>query len=275
MSPSLLAIASALFGGITKIHARFIMKGLKSKTMVTLGFFSIALLMLPFSPFFFQFEWNRTSIGLILLVVIIDSLANLCYFRTLEKTEASHAAPLLSLAPIFTFIAAYFFLDQGLKPEHFTALALLLLIVAFSKEGHELKTLGRQTILPALGFSLLFGLSAIPIKLLLSHYEFTNAASLYWMRSILIALLILPFSMDSLTVSKKMLAHIFARSCFVIIGWVLLYHAIKLGDASIVMTLGNLTPIFVFIFAALFLKERITPLRGITALLAILVSILL
>lgn len=103
MNFTFIAILSAGFAAVASILARVLLKNLESKDILGLNFLIMAGSLLILSPFFYQFTFTVSNILLIILISSIDTLGNYYYFKTFEKTEASIATPMLSLAPGFTF----------------------------------------------------------------------------------------------------------------------------------------------------------------------------
>ena len=68
---------------------------------------------------------------------------------------------------------------------------------------------------------------------------------------------------------------IFIRGLFVIAQWVLLYVALSKGNAGVSVTLGNITPIFVFILSAIFLGEKPTLKKLLVSILILGLSLVI
>ena len=207
------------------------------------------------------------SIGLVLLIGLIDTLGNYFYFKTFEKTEASIALPLLSLAPVVTFFFGTIILSE--YPSIISvvsAFAIVLLIIGISIDWKELPTFRKATLYPALVSAFLFGISAIPSKYLLSTLHATNAPTLYMFRAMFIGIFALLIFKDSRPrLALKTYGFIFIRGLFVIGQWILLYYALTLGNTGVAVTLGNITPIFVLFLSILFLKEKFNWKKALAA----------
>lgn len=257
--------------------ARTLLKGLKSRDMLGVNFLTMGATLVLISPLFYFFKATWLSIGLVLLVAAIDTVANYFYFKTFEETEASVATPLLSLAPAFTFFFGWLFIGDAVGfTTYVLASAIIVLIVIFSADFKDFKKFKAHTLVPALLSSLLFGISAIPSKILLSNLHVINAPTLYMYRAGLIALFaLLFFNFPLRDITVKQFRLIFVRGLFVIATWVLLYTALTRGNAGVTVTLGNITPIFVFILGALFLREKPTVKKVITAVLILAFSLMI
>lgn len=274
---TLIPIASALLAAITSIFARILLKDVSARQMLAVNFFIMGATLLVLSPLFYRFAVSWQSISLVFLIAVIDTLANYLYFKTLENTEASVAIPLLSLAPVATFIFSALFLAE--YPSVTTilgALVIMILVVAISTDWQKLTHFKVATLYPGLASSALFGLSAIPTKYLLTTLAATNAPTLYMLRAGLIALfavLIFKNSFSLLDINKYRL--IFVRGIFVIGQYILLYYALTLGSAGVALTLGNITPVFVLILGAMFLGERFTWRKALAACTVLAISFII
>jgi drug/metabolite transporter (DMT)-like permease len=257
---TVIAVLSAVFAAVANILARTLLKDLKARDILAINFFTMGATLLLISPVFYHFEASITGFGLIVLIAIIDTAANFFFFKTFEKTEASVATPILSLAPAFTFLFGWIVLSDVVSIwTYIFATGIITLIVIFSVDFGKFQQYKADTLVPALTSALLFGLSAIPSKILLTTMHVINAPTLYMFRAgiiALFALLFFGFSVQNITIKQYRI--IFVRGLFVIAQWVLLYLALSKGNAGVSITLGNITPIFVFIFGMIFLKERPT-----------------
>jgi len=276
-SPTTLAIASSFFAAIAIILARTLLKDLKSRDILGINFFTMAAILLLLSPLFYFFNPTPLSIALLVLVAIIDTVANYFYFKTFEKLEASVAAPIVSLAPAFAFFFSWVFLGDVVSLRtYILAAAVIVAVIVLSSDKKGFTHIRFKEISPALISSLLFGLSAIPSKYLLNLSQTINAPTLYLFRAAMIALLALlffRFTIKHITVNQYRIITI--RSIFVIAQWVLLYYALTYANAGVVVTLGNITPAFVFILAILFLKEKITYKKITAAVLVLVLSFIM
>ena len=272
-----IAILSSFFGAIATILARTLLKDIKARDIMGINFLVMGAALVLIAPIFYHFDASFLSMGLVILIAIIDTAANYFFFKTFEKTEASVAAPLLSLAPGFTFLSSWAFLQEKVSPlTYVIATGILVSIIIFTydfKQGHQFKL---DTLKPAILSSILFGLSAIPSKYLLSNLHAINAPTLYMMRAGFIALfslLFFNFSINQLT--QRQFRIIFVRGLVVIAQWILLYLAITKGSTGVSVTLANITPIFVFILGMIFLKEKMSLKKFTAAGLILLLSFLI
>ena len=274
---TLLAIGSALLASIANILARTLLKDLKSKNIVGINFLTMAATLLVISPAFYFFEPSLKAVLLLLVVSLIDTVANYFYFKTFEKTEASVATPILSLAPIFTFVFGWVLLSEKVSATTLILSGIIvILIVWFSADRKKFHQFKLDTLKPALAASFLFGISAIPAKEILSNEAAINAPTLYMFRAALIALFsLIFFNFQTKGITPNQYRLIFIRGLFVIGQWLLLYYALALGNPGVTVTLANITPIFVFVLGALFLKEKVTTKKLLAASSVLVLSLLL
>jgi len=272
-----IAVLSALFGSVAIVLARVLLKELRSRDMLAINFLIMAAILLLLSPGFYYFKYSPMAVLLVLVIAIIDAFANYFYFKTFEKSEASLAAPALSLAPVFTFMFGWLVLSE--KVDWLSIVISLIIIVGvmfFSFNFKDWHKVGKETILPALLSSFLFGISALPAKYLLSTLHITNAPTLYMIRAALIALLSLLFFRFSIRdINLKQFRWLFVRSIFVIAQWLLLYFALTIGNTGVTVTLANITPIFVFILGIIFLREKFTYKKALAAMLILILSFII
>ncbi|OGH73721.1 MAG: hypothetical protein A3C90_02960 [Candidatus Magasanikbacteria bacterium RIFCSPHIGHO2_02_FULL_51_14] len=272
-----IAIASAFFAAIANILARTLLKNLRSQDFLGINFLTMGATLLLLSPIFYHFDASMLSISLIILIALIDSVANFFYFKTFEKTEASIATPILSLAPAFTFLLGWLFLGDVVGIKTFLlATIIIILILVISTDFQNFRTFRSSTLLPALTASFLFGVSAIPAKYLLDTLHVINAPTLYMFRAgfiALFALLFFGFSIQHIT--TKQYRVIFVRGIFVIVQWLLLYYALTRGSAGVAVTLGNITPVFVFFLSMLFLREKPTLKKLLASIFILIFSLII
>ncbi len=272
MSITALAILSAFFSGISNVWTRSLLRGINSLDLLKISFLTHGLLLLIVSPFFYYLHLSWQTGGLILMVAVIDWLANYFYFKTFEKAEASIATPLLSLSPSFTFLFGWLFIGDIVNLRtYIISFAIIILIAFFSINFKDFKRFNKETLIPGLLSSFLFGVSAIPSKLLLDSMHAINAPTLFMVRAFLISLFaFLFFSRRSFGfITKRQCVQILGRSVMIIASWILLYTALAKGNAGVAITLGSITPIFVFILSIVFLSERPTLRKVIAAVLVL------
>lgn len=272
-----IAIASAFFAAISNILARVLLRGLKSQTILSVNFTIIGLVLLCCMPWWWEFSFTWLAVSVVLIIAVLDLFSNYYYFKTFEKTDASIATPLLSLAPLFTFFFSWVLLGEASSGVTYVlAFAIVAALIIFSTDFKNLNSFKSDTLMPALTSSLFFGISAIPVSYILLELEATNAPTLFMLRAFTIALLAIPlFGFGWRAIKRQQLGFMAFRSLFVIAQYVLLYIAITRGSTGVAVTLGNITPIFVFLLGVLLLGESPTWRKAVAAGLVLVLSLLI
>ena len=274
MDFTLLAILAAIFGAIANILARTLLKEIKSRDIIGINFLIMVATLVIFSPKFYFLELTYYSLFLLLSIGVIDLIANYFYFKSFEKSEASFVTPLLSLAPAFSFIFSWALIQEQVSwYQLFLAVGIIAGIIVFSYDFSRKFVINKMALMNCIIASILFGLSAVPSKILLTTLEAVNAPTLYMVRGAFIGICGLVFfssNISGITLTQYRL--IFVRGLFVITQWILIYLALQKGSVGVTMTLINTTPIFVFILAIFFLREKPTVKKMCAAALVLLLS---
>ena len=156
----IIPIVSALLAAIVSILARVLFKGIPTKKILAVNFFTMAATLLIISPLFYKFIFSWKSICLVILIAVIDTSANYFYFKTFENTEASVAVPILSLAPVVTFLFSAIFLGEFPSLlSIISALVIMALIIVVSTDLKQWPKFSKTTLYPALASSFLCCLS--------------------------------------------------------------------------------------------------------------------
>ncbi len=275
----LIPLSSAFFGAFSNILAKKILKEITSKVFVPINFFVIFFLMTPVVIFSFKLTLIPITIILIILIGIIDAFANYFIFSSIEKGEISHVTPIFCLAPLFTVLFTGLFLPQQFNMKVIAAsiaitLSVYILNIKTKSFIEPIKSILTQENYFALIGAILFGLSAIPAKFVLTEYAVTSPATLYWIRALIIALVLsILFKPKISQLSKKDISFIAFRDIFVIIQWILLFYSIMISNVILAVTLANTIPLFTLIMARFAFKEKIT-FQKVIAIIIIMLAIL-
>lgn len=270
-----IAILSAFFSALANVFAKILLKDIKGSSIMGLSFLMVGSTLLIFSPLFYKFNPSWLSIGLLYTIGIIDGAANYFYFKTFERSEAGVATSLLALSPMITFIGAFLFLGTKTSPTAFILAVVIMLGIILLSDASNLKDLSVKNLHSHFLFapimaSILFGLSSIPSKALLSNIDAINGPTLYMFRATIIGMLSFIFlrpNLQALNVNHYRL--VWLQGLLAIITWTLLYQALTIGNPGITMTLANTSPAFAIILSGILLRERVT-LRKIVSVLLIL-----
>jgi drug/metabolite transporter (DMT)-like permease len=278
---SIIAVFSAFFAALANIFAKILLKDVKGFNVMGLSFLMVGSTLLIFSPIFYKFNPSWASIGLLYTIGILDAAANYYYFKSFEQSEASVATSLLALAPIITFIGAFMFLGTTTSPINFILAVLIMggiIILSGNKVSgiKDVKNIRSHSLFAPLMASILFGLSSIPSKALLSNLSAINAPTLYMFRATIIGMISFIFMRPNLQeLGLKHYKLIWLQGLLAIITWTSLYYALSKGNPGITMTLANTTPAFTIVLGALFLREKITIKKIVSVLLILCFSVLI
>jgi drug/metabolite transporter (DMT)-like permease len=226
-------------------------------------FLAITLAMIPFIYFFWQMDMQALqfkNIFIFGLVILFSITANLFTFYSMKWEEVTNLEPAKILEPLFVIILAIFFsffIDSHLFERNLKVIIPALIAAAaliFSHvEKHHLK-FNRYFIAAILG-SFFFALELIISRLILDFYSPTT---FYFLRcaSILVISLVL-FRPNFKKLGKKPRIFIFLLGLIWAVYRIVIYWGYRnLGVifTTLVIMLG---PIFIYLLAWRFLKEKI------------------
>jgi drug/metabolite transporter (DMT)-like permease len=270
-----------LLGAVTlaigTILERFVLRKRKIdiKLYQVLEFSGIVVAMLPVIYFFWKMEsaaLQPINILIFLLVVAFSIVANLLVFYSMKGEKLSNLEPAKVLEPLFVILLALvlsFFFDGRLYERNFKIIIPALIAGAaliFSHvEKHHLR-FNKYFIAAILG-SLFFALELVLSRLILDFY---SPITFYFLRSASILLL-------SFMLFRPKLSRIDKKIPFIALGigivWVINRIIIYYGyvNYGIVFTtlIIMLGPVFIYLFARLFLKEKFKWKNIIVALIII------
>jgi len=275
--PILGALALATGTIIEKIVLR--KKEVGIKLYQTAIFFAIILVMLPFVYFFWRVDstaFELKNIFIFIAVILSSLIANILVFYSMKWEKINNLEPARMLEPLFIISLAIifsFFIDTGLYDRNPNVIipafiAGMALIFSHLKK-HHLEF--NKYFTAAIFGSFFFALELIISRLILDYY---SPLSFYFLRCSVIFLLSLIIFMPKFEkLSSKIRLEIFAAG----VVWVIYRLAIYYGylNLGVVFTtlMIMLGPIFIYAFARIFLKEKLS-WRNITASIIILLSVL-
>ncbi|MEN7981849.1 MAG: DMT family transporter [Nanoarchaeota archaeon] len=271
--------AMALASGIILQKIVLKRKRIDIKLYQTLEFFAIVLVMLPLIYFFWKLDaeaLQMKNIFIFSLVILFSIAANLFTFYSVKWEKISNIEPAKILEPLFVIILAIFFsyvvdgnlFDRKLSviiPAFVAGLALIFSHV----EKHNL-TFNKYFIAAVLG-SFFFALELVISRLILDYY---SPMTFYFLRGISIfSLSLIIFRPKLIKLKPKVKAQIFVIGFIWVLYRIIVYYGyINLGVifTTLMLMLG---PIFVYLFAYIFLKEKLKP-KNIIAAIVIVASVL-
>lgn len=255
--------ALALAGGT--VFERRILKDRKIevKTYQTAGFLALIILMAPF--LFFYWELNSKALELknifiFSLIIIFSIIANLFSFHSLKGEKVTNTEPARIVEPLFVIILAIifsFFLDGVFERNYKIIIPALIsgfaLIFSHIKKHHL--DFNKPFVFALLG-SFFFALELVLTRLILDFY---SSLTFYFLRCAAIFLIsLIIFRPNLLKIDKKLKINIFLVGIIWVLYRIILYQGyIKLGIVftTLIIMLG---PVFLYILARIFLKEKLT-----------------
>jgi len=251
------------------------------RNLTVYGFSTMVLVMLPFIFFFWDVKPGALEFQNIIIfftVVILSLLAVTTSLYSLKREDVSEIEPIRLIQPLFTILLAFifsFFFSVYSNERNPLILILALIasiaLIASHVEKHHLK-MNKYIIAATLG-SFFFALELVISRSILELY---NPLTFYFLRCMfmfIFALIIFHPSIEPLKKSNIKFLILFGAVSAVIYRMVVYYGFLSLG---IVFTtiLFIVAPIFVYIFARVFLKEKIR-LKQIIASIIIIICIIL
>lgn len=249
------------------------------KNYTVYGFLALVLVMLPLIFFFWEIKPEAYSIVNILIfmsIVLFSILANILVFYSLKRKDVTELEPIRLMQPLFTvllaFILSFFFITYSTERKYsilILALIASISLIASHVRKHHL-VLNKYIIAALLG-SFFFAVELVISKAILPYY---SSLTFYFLRCLLIFLItafIFHPGIKSIKNKTKLLM-LLSGIIWVAYRWILYYGYLALG---IVFTtiLFILAPIFIFLFARIFLKEKIK-LRHIIASIIIILCVI-
>lgn len=228
----------------------------------TAGFLAIVLVMLPFIYFFWKLDpaaLELKNIIIFSIVVLFSIIANLLIFYSLKWEKISNLQPARVLEPLFViFLAIIFsFFVSDLYERNFNIIIPALVAAAaliFSHVKRYHLTFNKYFIAAVLG-SFFFAVELVFSMLILNFY---SPMSFYFLRSsaiLLISFIIFRPNFKKLDTKVRWL--IFLTGAIWAFYRIIVYYGylnIGIIFTTLIIMLG---PIFIYIFAKIFLKEKL------------------
>lgn len=241
---------------------------LNYKNYTVFGFLAIVIVMLPFIYFFWDIKPEAYALkNLIVLAFILltSILANLLTFFALKRENLSVLEPIRLMQPLFTVVLAVLIYSSERKWSIFilAIIASISLIAAHVKKHHLCYD---KYIIAALLGSLFFAIELVASKLILSYY---NSFTFYFLRCLLIFIITLLIFRPKDKIKNKVKFYIFITAAIWVVYRLILYYGYQTYGIVFTTILFILTPVFIFVFARIFLKEKITIRHIISAIIII------
>lgn len=248
--------------------------GLDSRRYTTYEFFAIVLVMLPFVYFFWKVDpaaLSLINLGIFAFVIVIAFFANILIFYSLKREKVSEFEPIWLMQSIFVVILAFIFYKSERNYLIFglAMIANLALILAHVRKYH---LVWDKYILAAFFGSFLFAVELITSKLILQYY---NPFMFYFIRCFFILLICyIAFRPNGKELSRENVWMILAIGAMWAVYRAIIYYGYQHIGVMLTALLFVLSPVFVFLFAVIFLKEK-PDWRQITSTIVIVICIAL
>ncbi len=256
-------------------------KKISIKTYLVATFLGVVLVMLPFIYFFWDINPQALELKnavIFLVVVILSIIANLFYLYSLKGEKVTKTEParilepllIILLAIIFSFIVSADLYERKLNVIIPALIAGVALVFSHVKKDHI--KFNKYFTAAMLG-SFFFALELVITILILDFY---SPMTFYFLRAtsiLLISLLIFKPKFKSIKTPIKL--KILLISFFWVIYRVVIYYGFLDPELGIVKTilLIMMAPIFIYILARIFLKEKLS-WRNIVASIVIIGCVL-
>lgn len=245
------------------------------KNYVVYGFLAIVLVMLPLIGFLWSVKPEAYSVKNMLIfafVIFTSIIANLLTYYSLKRKNVTELEPIRLMQPLFTillaFIFSFFFVSySGERKYSVLALALIasLSLVASHVKKHHL-ILNKYIIAAILG-SLFFAIELVASKAILAYY---SSFTFYFLRCLLIFLITWAIYHPKLApIKNKTKLLIFVVGILWVVYRVILYYGYLTLGIVFTTILFTFAPVLIFLFARIFLKEKITWRNIISAIIIV------
>jgi len=239
-------------------------KNIDIKFYQTAIFLVIMLVMLPFIYFYWKFDpqaLQPLNIIIFSLVIIFSLLANWFVFYSVKGEKVSNLEPAKMIEPLFVVLLAIlfsFFIDSGMYEKNLkiiipAIIAGLALILSHVKR-HHLKF--NKYFLSAILGSFFFALELVISRLILDYY---SSLTFYFLRCAFIFLFsLIIFRPKMIKMDKTLTSYIFITGIFWVLYRVIVYYGyVNLGIIFTTLII-MVSPIFIYLFAHIFLKENLS-----------------
>jgi len=231
------------------------------KDFIVWHFFAIILIMLIFIYFFWHMDSAALSpfnLFILALVVFSSIAANIFIFYAVKWEKITNLEPLRLFQPLFVILLAFIlYSSERTKPLSIiipALIAALALIISHVKKHHLSLN---KFMLSALAGSFFFALELVISRKILPFY---NPISFYLVRSALVFLAVLfIFRSKPTSIDKKSWIYLFMIGAIWVVYRILVYYGYMAEGIGIIFTtlLFILAHVFIYIFAVIFLKEKL------------------
>lgn len=251
-------------------------KNINYKNYSIYSFLSIVIIMIPFLFFFWRIDPEAFQLKNLLIffaISVIALAANLLIFYSLKRETLSEFEPIILMQPLFTILIAFFlsFFISAYSNENNPLILVLALIACITLISAHIKKhhlIYDKYIIAALLGGFLFAVELVLSKMILPYY---SSWTFYFLRCLVILIIaVLIFKPSFKKIDRQ--SHYFTWIVSLI--WIV-YRAIlywgysSLGIIYTTMVLSLLSPVLVFLFARIFLKEKLTLRHIVSAIIIV------
>lgn len=231
-------------------------------------------------PSQYHIVWVWPAIALLCGVGVLDTLYNVFFLKALQKSPISEINPIMALSPVATLIFSTFLPGTHNSP--------LLIIVLFfmvssmyilkydSSQGYGLQQLTAPfrtaSLKLALAGAVFTGIAAVGMDIILENNWASEVTLLLIRMSIITSLAWLWFRprLFPENYSKKHWVGLTVSTEIIyVVERIFKTMAIGLGNVSLAASVMSISPMFVLIFDAIFLKEKINKQKMLATLMVI------
>jgi len=239
------------------------------KNYIVYSFLAIVLAMLPLIGFLWKINpeaFSAKNLLIFTFVVATSIIANLFAFYSLKRKEVTELEPIRLMQPLFTILLAVLIYESERKLA-MVALALIasIALVAAHVKKHHL-VLNKYIIAALLG-SLFFAIELVASKSILQYY---SPFTFYFLRCLCVFIIAwIIFQPKIISIKNKTKLLIFIVAILWVFYRVLLYYGYSVYGVVFTTILFILTPVFIFLFARVFLKEKLRLRHIISAIIIV------
>ena len=264
-----------LESALSIVDKKIINSKIKFPNYIVYIFLSIAIVSLPLMFFFWNVKSGALELkNLIIFIVIIVSsvFANFFVFYSLTREDLLEVEPIRLTLPLFSILIAFifsFFFEVYSNERNYSIIALSLiasitLIASHVKKNHIY--FNKYAVAAIIG-SFLFAFELVISKQLLAYY---NPITFYFLRSLIIFVIVFSIFSRKLTwVKNKVKIMMLLLALIAVLERVILYYGYQNLGIIFTTTLFILAPVFIYIFAWIFLKEKITTKQIISSIVIV------
>lgn len=245
----------------------------------TICFFMIALAMVPLLYFFWGINSSAltlANLSVFFLVILFSVVANVFVFYSLKWEKLNNLEPARMLEPLFVILLAIMFsfiFGETLYERNFKIVIPALIagcaLIFSHVKKHHLDC--NKYFLAAIVGSFFFALELAISRLILDFY---SPISFYFLRCCAISLIsLIIFRPNFSQLDKRTSLLIFITSIFWVVYRVLIYYGYLSFGVVFTTLMIMLGPIFIYAFAHIFLKEKLS-WRNIVASIVIIGCVL-